>query len=100
MHRDVVLTLPSGVENLGSSPRCDIQGLYLANRVFTVQAHPEFNDYIMDRLLERRHAQGVFDDAFYGEAAQRSKLQHDGVLVATAIWKFLLADRALWCKLN
>lgn len=90
MHRDAVLELPAGFLNLGFSDHCAIQGSYLPGRVLTVQAHPEFNDYIMSEILKIRHAQGIFSDDLYKDASSRSALVHDGDLFAATAWKFLL----------
>lgn len=90
MHRDAVLSVPAGTSCIGSSPECAIQGLYERGRLLTLQAHPEFNGFIMRRILETRHEQGIFDDAFFGEAASRADNQQHGVRVAASIWKFIL----------
>ncbi|KAI9709600.1 MAG: hypothetical protein M1828_002408 [Chrysothrix sp. TS-e1954] len=92
MHRDVVKSYPPGVEELGSSPRCDVQGMYAKNRLMTVQGHPEFNEQIMRELLESRHFQGIFDDKLYDDAMSRVANHHDGVIVGAAFLRFLLDD--------
>jgi len=89
MHRDMVFTVPPGFQNLGTSARCDIQGLYLPGRVLSVQAHPEFDDLIMDQILKKRHIDGVFGDDMYEDADLRRQLEHDGKVVAEAILKLL-----------
>ncbi|OAA64734.1 Glutamine amidotransferase type 1 [Niveomyces insectorum RCEF 264] len=90
MHRDAVLSLPDGLENLASSPACGIQGLYLDKRILTLQAHPEFDEFIMMSLLEARHDLGIFDDVVFNEAVPRAAARHDGSYVSSVIWKFLL----------
>lgn len=92
MHRDVVYDYPPEVEQLGSSPRCDVQGMYVKNRLITVQGHPEFTEEIVTELLETRHTSGVFDDTMYKEAMNRVGNRHDGVTVAKAFLKFFLED--------
>ncbi|KAJ5885394.1 hypothetical protein N7495_009904 [Penicillium taxi] len=62
MHRDIVMDIPEGYNNLGSSPMCAIHGLYMPMRLLTVQAHTEFNDFIMSCLLETKHDNGGFND--------------------------------------
>ncbi|KPM39696.1 hypothetical protein AK830_g6873 [Neonectria ditissima] len=91
MHRDAVLEIPQGVVCLGSSPKCEIQGLYQAGHLISFQAHPEFDGFIMSTILETRHEQGVFDDALFEDGVVRAQQPHDGVLVSTAIWNFLLS---------
>lgn len=92
MHRDAVHTWPTGVEKLGSSPRCDVQGFYVKNRIVTVQGHPEFNQQIVTELLEARHEQGIFNDEQYEDGIKRVGNPHDGILVSQAFLRFLLED--------
>jgi GMP synthase-like glutamine amidotransferase len=92
MHRDVVWEYPHNVERLGSSPLCDVQGMYIKNHMIAVQGHPEFNEAIETELLERRHAQGIFADAAFDEAMKRVSRPHDGVVVAAAFLQFLLEE--------
>lgn len=92
MHRDIVYYYPEGVEQLGSSPRCQVQGMYIRDKVLTVQGHPEFNEEIVKELLETRHEQGIFDDKTFEEAMSRVGKQQDGVVVAKAFLRFLLGE--------
>lgn len=92
MHRDIIHEYPSGVESLGSSPRCQVQGMYAKGRLITIQSHPEFNGEIMKILLDKRHEMGIFDDATYEEASLRANSQHDGNAVAQAFLRFMLED--------
>jgi GMP synthase (glutamine-hydrolysing) len=90
MHRDIVYDIPSGFVNLGSSHICGIQGLYQPSRVLTVQAHPEFNEFIMTRLLEKRHNDGIFDGQIFLEAISRASKSADNATVGAAVCRFLL----------
>lgn len=92
MHRDIVYQYPPGVEALGSTGSCQVQGMYIPRRAMTVQGHPEFTAEIVVELLERRREQGVFGEEMYGEAMARVGRPHDGVLVARAFLRFLLED--------
>lgn len=85
MHRH-----PEGVEALGSSGSCEVQGMYMPKRAMTLQGHPEFTAEVMAELLERRHAQKVFSDDVYGEAMARVGEPQDGVLIAQAFLRFLM----------
>jgi len=78
------------VQELGSSPRCSVQGMYILQQVLTVQGHPEFDAEIVRELLEVRHEQGIFDDRIYEEALARVGRTQDGVVVAKAFLIFLL----------
>lgn len=90
MHKDIVFEYPDGVQPLGSTSRCKVQGMYVPGRVMTVQGHPEFTEEILVEILEVRHEQGVFGDEIYEEAMARVGRKHDGVLVGTRFIEFLL----------
>ena len=90
MHRDIVFDYPPGVEELGSSPVCRVQGMYAPKRLISVQGHPEFNQEIETEIIKARHAQGIFDDTQYEDGMKRVALNHDGVVVSEAFLKFLL----------
>lgn len=92
MHRDIVYGHPEGVEPLGHTTKCEVQGMYIKNRVFTVQGHPEFNQEIVEELLELRHDQGIFEDEWYKDCMARVGKHQDGVVVAQAFLRFLLDD--------
>jgi GMP synthase-like glutamine amidotransferase len=92
MHRDIVFEYPEGVEKLGASPRCLVQGMYLKGKYITVQGHPEFNDFIMTQIVTTRHSQGIFNDEQSRDALERAGKQHDGVVIAKAFLRFLLED--------
>ncbi|KAF4968800.1 hypothetical protein FSARC_3827 [Fusarium sarcochroum] len=90
MHRDAVLEVPEGLISLGSSSRCEVQGLYKPGRIISFQAHPEFDDFIMEEIMESRYAQQIFSKEMYEEGITRARATHDGVLVSAKIWEFLL----------
>lgn len=92
MHRDIVHTCPPGVELLGFSPRCDVQGMYAKNHLITVQGHPEFNGDIVSELLESRREKGIFDQKQFEEGMSRVRRHHDGVKVGAAFVRFLVED--------
>lgn len=92
MHRDIVFTYPDGVEALGSSPVCQVQGMYSPKSLISVQGHPEFKQDIMQEIIQARHSQGIFDDLQYQEGVHKMALPHDGVLVAAGFLKFLLEE--------
>lgn len=92
MHKDIVFDFPDGIEDLGSSPRCRVQGMYSKGRLISVQGHPEFTEPIVSEILEGRHAQGIFDDASFEEGMSRVGKQQDGVAIGTAFLRFLMED--------
>jgi GMP synthase-like glutamine amidotransferase len=90
MHRDVVFAYPKGVEELGSSPVCSVQGMYSPRRLITVQGHPEFNEEIMTEIIETRHQTGIFDDEVYRQYMEMVPKKHDGLVVSRAFLTFLM----------
>ena len=90
MHRDIVYELPPGVQPLGHTDRCAIQGMYAPRRLLAVQGHPEFDGDIVAELLQRRHEQGIFDRPTFDEAMGRVRHAHDGTRVASAFLRFLV----------
>jgi hypothetical protein len=92
MHRDIAYEVPEGCVNLGSSSICEIQGLYSAGRIFSVQGHPEYDEFVVSKLIETRHAMGILDDQLSKDGLSRAGKPHDGLVVGEAICKFLLDD--------
>ncbi|KAL8807947.1 MAG: hypothetical protein Q9182_000413 [Xanthomendoza sp. 2 TL-2023] len=90
MHKDIVFDYPAGVQPLGSTAQCLVQGMFVPGRVITVQGHPEFTEEILSEILEVRHEQGVFGDEIYREAMARVGRKHDGLMVGKRFIEFLL----------
>ena len=90
MHRDIVYNYPDGVEPLAYTDRCEVQGMYIPQRVITVQGHPEFDGEIVRELLITRHANGIFSDEIFKDAIGRVDKPQDGLEVSQAFLKFLL----------
>lgn len=91
MHKDAVLEAPTGLPSLGGSPSCGIQGFYEAGRIFSLQAHPEFDDFVMKNLINMRREQGIFDGALSEDGISRAEKEHDGRRVFLVMLKFLAA---------
>jgi len=90
MHRDILFEYPEGVEQLAYTNKCQVQGMYVAKSLITVQGHPEFNEEIVRELLVARHGMGIFDDETFEDAMARVDKYQDGVVVAKAFLNFLL----------
>ncbi|KAI9789826.1 MAG: hypothetical protein M1816_005743 [Peltula sp. TS41687] len=88
LHRDIVTALPDGVESLGSTSICRFHVMYAAQRLISVQGHPEFNEDIETDILHSRHLQGIFQDEVFEDGMKRVGTPHDGVLVAQAFLRF------------
>lgn len=90
MHRDIITSLPDGVEALGSTSICRLHGIYAAKRLITVQGHPEYNEDIVKQILHARHRKGTLQDEDFEDALKRVAKPHDGVLVTQAFLRFVL----------
>lgn len=90
MHQDIVYSYPEGVEELGSSGPCKVQGMYKKSKFITVQGHPEFTEAIVRELVEYRFKQGIFGGDVYRYGIDHVAEPHDGVTVAKAFVNFLL----------
>jgi GMP synthase-like glutamine amidotransferase len=90
MHRDIVFGYPPEAKPLGSTTKCQNQGMYVKNRYITVQAHPEFDATIVEEILDSRQKIGVFPNGVFDDGMKRLRDHHDGVQVAAVFLKFLL----------
>lgn len=93
-HRDILATMPAleneKIFNLGTSPKCDLHGLYVSKRFITIQGHPEYNEEVVREVLEVRHDQDILDDETYEDGMRRVALPQDGPVVGAAFVKFLI----------
>ncbi|KAF4763296.1 hypothetical protein HAV15_000307 [Penicillium sp. str.  len=89
MHRDIVYEVPMGCVNVGSTPKCQVQGLYMPQRILTVQGHPEHDEFVIRSMINMRHSQGILGDGLAKSGLSRAGNEHDGVVVAQAICKFV-----------
>ncbi|KAI5843022.1 GMP synthase [Morchella snyderi] len=89
MHRDIVTELPEGVQLLGSTPVCEIHGMYAPKRLITVQGHPEFNRDIVSEILGLRKSLGIISQDMFEEMMSRVDNKHDGLEAGVAVLKFL-----------
>lgn len=90
MHRDVVSSVPKGFINLGSTAKCQIQGMYCPGKVLSTQFHPEYTEDIMSRLILTRQKLGIFDDEQTNDAMARIGLDCDSDVVGMAFLRFYL----------
>lgn len=90
MHKDIVYGFPSSVEEIGYSPVCDNQGMYVKDKLITVQGHPEFTKEIVEEILNARYSQGVFTEIVFEDAMKRLTDHDDGIIVGQAFLRFLL----------
>ncbi|KGM48462.1 type 1 glutamine amidotransferase [Pseudooceanicola atlanticus] len=67
-HQDQVVALPDGAQVLASSEFCANAAVAYGDRIYTVQAHPEFTATEVDGLIRKR-GPGVVPDALLANAA-------------------------------
>lgn len=89
MHHDILCSYPAGVSALGMSHVCEVQGMFIPDRLFTLQGHPEFDNEIMLDLLNSSKDLGFKDEAVIDDAMSRVNNKHDGTLVAAVLLKFV-----------
>jgi len=56
--------------------------------------HPEFNQGIVEFLLDTRHLKGLISDEVYNEAFPHAAEPHDGMKVAEGIMNFIMDVKA------
>ena len=90
MHQDHVVSTPNGFQLLATTEKSSIQSLLFPNRIFTVQAHPEFYPELVGAVIKRRHKLGIFSDEFANNALANVGLKDDSPWFADIMTKFLL----------
>ncbi|KAK6210477.1 U2 snRNP complex subunit [Pestalotiopsis sp. IQ-011] len=101
MHQDHVVAPPSPessggllppgtrIQVWGSSEHTQVQGVFIANRIFTTQAHLAFEETMVHRQIQMRVESGSIQDLEHADRAKETAhLEHDGVKVAAAILRF------------
>ena len=104
MHQDQVIDSPAPETSQvplgdhkahiwGSTQMCPIQGVYLRERLFTTQGHLSYDPQMIREHIETRLARGLIKDTRAAEEAKETaELDHDGLIVAGAILRFLNGD--------
>lgn len=92
-HRDQVTERPEGAELVATNEFCENAALLYDDRMFTVQAHPEFQNEFVEGLMRTRGPGLVPDDLM---AAARSRLADglDDKTMAGRIATFFLNHQA------
>jgi GMP synthase-like glutamine amidotransferase len=105
MHLDIVSEVPPGAIVIGSNEHCQCHAMIIPGRALSVQGfigedlsltlgHPEFNQRIVEFLLETRHFKGILTDEIYKEAYPHAAEPHDGVKVGEGIMNFIMGVKA------
>ncbi len=91
-HQDQVTRRPPGATLCATSPFCENAALLYGDRIFTLQAHPEFHRAFAADMIERR-GRGLVPDPLLDAAAARLPEPLDDARLAQAIGTFLRARR-------
>ena len=83
-HQDQIAKLPPEAQVLGSSPFCKYAFLGYGERVFTVQAHPEFKSDFIRGLIDKR-GRGVVPDDLLDQASGKLELPNSNSALADRI---------------
>lgn len=91
-HQDQVVELPENATLLASSDFCPNAAYRIGDQVLCFQAHPEFvDDYELALLEIRREFLG---EVLHAEALQSLAMQHQGVIVAQWMLRFVAQAKA------
>ena len=69
-HQDQIVELPADARVIARNDFCENAALVYGDRVFSLQAHPEFDDDFIRGLIEHR-ARGLVPDDLLGDAVAR-----------------------------
>ena len=108
MHRDHVPAVPPSFHLLGSTAISANQGMVRLYpgaspeavspadvHIFTVQGHPEFNQFVTDEIVKARSSTGVMGKDVVEDVQRRRDWRNDGVeVVGRTLWEILRASRA------
>jgi GMP synthase (glutamine-hydrolysing) len=86
-HQDQVTTRPPGATVCAANAFCENAALLYGDRIFTVQAHPEFHRAFAADIIDKR-GRGLVPDALLDSAEARLALPLDDTTVAQAIGDF------------
>jgi GMP synthase-like glutamine amidotransferase len=72
-----------------------VQGVYIRERLFTSQGHLRFDRKMVKRQIELRlESGGIESQSEAEEAKETAHLEHDRLVVAQAILRFIAGDDA------
>ena len=91
-HQDQVTKKPAAAQVLATAEYCENAALVYGNRVFTVQAHPEFQDDFVSGLITTR-GPGVVPDPLLRDASARLGASIDTATLADKMAAFFKQPR-------
>ena len=91
-HQDQVVEKPQSASVIARNDFCANAALVYDNRIFTVQAHPEFRKDFMEGLIEKR-GPGLVPDAILANATAHLNDKLDSDILAERIADFFLNSK-------
>jgi GMP synthase-like glutamine amidotransferase len=91
-HRDQVTQVPEGAKVVACNDFCENAALVYGDRIFTVQAHPEFRPEYLDGLMQTR-GKGLVPDELMAKAGARLGDPLDDQKIARRIAEFFKHPR-------
>ncbi|WP_295048159.1 type 1 glutamine amidotransferase [uncultured Paracoccus sp.] len=92
-HQDQVVALPPDAQVAGRNAFCENAALVYGDRAFTVQAHPEFSDDVIQGLMDTRG--GAVPSDLLDQAAARMGEAKGSASIADRIEAFFKQPRAI-----
>ena len=92
-HQDQIVELPADARVIARNDFCENAALVYGDRVFSLQAHPEFDDDFIRGLIEHR-ARGLVPDDLLGDAVARMGGRTDARELADRIEAFFRQPRS------
>jgi GMP synthase-like glutamine amidotransferase len=90
-HQDQVTEVPAGAKVVSSNPFCAAAALVYGDRIFTVQAHPEFDGRMIEGLMA--HRGGTVPENRLAVARANLGQPTDSAVVARDIGEFFRMER-------
>ena len=89
-HQDQIVYVPEGATLIGSNQFCKYAFLKYGRKIFTIQAHPEFDNGFVEGLINTR-GKGVVPTSLLEEASKKLSLRNDSELIRQDIIKLFLS---------
>lgn len=92
-HQDQVVALPEGARVLGSNAFCQNAMVAYGDNIWTIQAHPEYDNTFIDGLIHTR-GRGVVPDTVLNDATRRLDTALDSPAIGKRMVDFYKKARA------
>lgn len=99
MHQDIVIRddeilLKNNLICFGETRKCNVQGLYLRNKLLSFQGHPEFDSKFCLGLAEKRWSNCLIDDQLWLDIEDRyNSLNNEGdTKILDSITNFIVTE--------